>query len=107
MGRPGLADGGTAATRDGWGGGGVEIVVADGELHFDVEVGVEVEVAGASVVVAGEALNGGGVVPESQHLEMGDVGFCAGQAPGAAIAAGGPILWKREGAHEVEILLTF
>jgi hypothetical protein len=30
----------------GWGGGGVEIVVVDGGLHFDEDVGVEVVVAG-------------------------------------------------------------
>lgn len=88
-------------------GGGVEIVVADVGLHFDKEVGIEVVVAGASVVVAGEELDGGGVIPKSEHLEMGDVSFCAGHAPGAAIAGGGLILGKRDGAHEVQILLTF
>ncbi|MHB2007666.1 MAG: hypothetical protein ACYCOX_06420 [Acidobacteriaceae bacterium] len=39
-------------------GGGVEIVVADVGLHFDEVNGVEVAVAGASVVVAGVALDG-------------------------------------------------
>ncbi len=51
-------------------GGGVEIVVADVGLHFDEEVGVEVVVAGASVVVAGEALDGGGALLHSEHLDM-------------------------------------
>lgn len=88
-------------------GGGVEIVVADVGLHFDEEVGVEVVVAGASLVLAGEALDGGGVIPKREHLEMGKVGFCAGQAPGAAISEGRLILGKGDGAHEVEILLTF
>ena len=38
-------------------GGGVEIVVVDVGLHFDEEVGVEVVVAGASVVVDFATLN--------------------------------------------------
>jgi hypothetical protein len=88
-------------------GGGVEIVVVDVGLHFDEVVGVEVVIFGAGVVVAGEALDGGGVLPKSEHLEMGDVGFCAGQAPGAAIAEGGLVLWKRDGAHEAKVGLTF
>jgi len=39
-------------------GGGVEIVVADVGLYFDQVFGVEVVVAGASVIFAGEALDG-------------------------------------------------
>jgi len=107
VGHPEFVDGSLLLPGVVGGGGGVEIVVVGVGLHFDEEVGVEVVVAGAGVVVAGEALDGGGVIPKSQHLEMGDVGICAGQAPGAAIAEGGPILWKRDGAHEVKVLLTF
>ena len=74
------------------GGDVVEIEVECGGLEFEKEVEIEVVVAGAGVVFAGEALDGGDVIPKSKHLEVGDVVLIAGEAPGAAIADGGTIL---------------
>ncbi len=55
------------------GGDVVEIEVECGGLEFEKEVEIEVVVAGAGVVFAGEALDGGDVIPKSKHLEVGDV----------------------------------
>ena len=90
-----------------WSGDVVEIEVEGGGLEFEEEVEIELVVAGAGVVFAGEALDGGDVIPKSKHLEVGDVVLFTGEAPGAAIADGGTILGKGDGAHEVEVSLTF
>src|ERR1700679_4084848 len=81
----------------------VHLVVPDAGLHFDQVIGVEVVVLGDVVVVSGETLDGVGVVPKRQHLEMRYIGFGAAQTPRATISARRQILRKRNRPHQLKV----
>src|SRR5437016_13193311 len=83
------------------------LVMADADLHFDEVVGIEVVVFGEVVVVPCETLDGVGVVPERQHLEMGYICFSAVETPRAAISARCLILGEGDPPHKIQVVISF
>src|SRR6266481_1101076 len=81
------------------------LVMADAGLHFEQVVGIEVVVLGQVVVVPSETLDGVGVVPERQHLEMGYICCGAVETPRAAISARRLILGEGNPAHKIQVVI--
>src|ERR1022692_1398202 len=84
----------------------IDFVVLDAALHFDQVLGIEVVVLGHAVVVPSETLDGVGVVPEGQHLEMRDICFCAVQTPRPSISARRQILGQRNPPHQAKVFIS-
>ena len=82
-------------------------VVSHMRLHFDQVVRIEIVILGQAVIVSSDALDGVGVVPERQHLEMRYLCLCAIQTPRPSVSARGPILGQRDAVYQIPVLIGF
>src|SRR4029077_7304867 len=81
--------------------------MTDASFLFDQVIGIEVVVLGYAEIVPSKPLDGVGVVPKAQHLEMRYTCFCAVQTPRAAISARCQIFGQRNPAHEAQVFIGF